>query len=347
MIESANKNKGMFIKMHNLNNREKLILQLLITIYIKTAEPVGSRTLSKCDIQLSSATVRNVLIDLEEKGYLLQPYTSAGRMPTDKAYRYYINDLMGTKNLNNDIKKSIKNTISKECLNVNGKFKSICELLSNIASQIAFIIEPQVNILKLKAFKMVNFDNNNVTFIFIFNKGIVKNITIKLLVEIKLDKLVMIENNLSGYLRNEVLLFDDLIKLNIFENDNEIKNLFNDIINVIKSDLSIHFYGLGTMLNKPEFVEMGKVQFMLNLLETKTQILEHLVLLNNKNRLVVKIGGENLNPLFEDLGVILKTYNIDGGLGQIGIIAPKRMEYSYLMPLINYISKELNKEFKK
>ncbi|OPJ55601.1 heat-inducible transcriptional repressor HrcA [Alkalithermobacter paradoxus] len=341
----------------SLSDRRLKILEAIIKDYITTAEAVGSRTISKkYDLGVSAATIRNEMADLEEMGYLVQPHTSAGRIPSEKGYKLYVDSLMTHSNLN-----QFEQDIVRKCIVNNvGQMKNLIEetlkLLSTLTNYTAVAITPQGKQSKIKHLQLVQMDINSVLLIVVLDNGTVKNTNINMNVEISKDKLEVISKVLNdklvgkvideiddkfvGYIKSEMISYSNML-------DSVFKGLFSSVVEV--DDFEILLSGATNILNFPEFNDVIKARAFLNMLEQKETIVD---ILNakgiQKDNVNIIIGTQSSCEIAKDCSIITATYSMNGTtIGKLGIIGPTRMDYSKVYTSIDYVGKMLNDIFNK
>lgn len=341
--------------MLNLSEREKSILRDIIYQFILTANPVGSRNIAKkSDLQLSAATIRNIMADLEEAGYLQHPHTSAGRVPTDLGYRVYVDSLMGPSRLNDDQKK----IITKEFDHIADETDDILQLtatvLSKITNQLACITYPKINNAILEKIQIVKLSSSKIMVIVEIKSGLVKTITLELNSEIQETKLYLIQQFLNERLGG--LNFDD-IKKTFADRIKDYNPDYSPIIRVFFDSVDKIFTedshkkaiitGATNIVKQPEFEDQQQFRSVVELIENQ-DIIIHIMDddLKSPEQTVISIGNENDNQKFTDYSMIKKTYNIGNVHGTVGIIGPKRMEYSQTIAAVVYIAELLKKELK-
>ncbi|MFA8343592.1 MAG: heat-inducible transcriptional repressor HrcA [Rhodothermaceae bacterium] len=341
--------------MLNLSEREKSILRDIIYQFILTANPVGSRNIAKkSDLQLSAATIRNIMADLEEAGYLQHPHTSAGRVPTDLGYRVYVDSLMGPSRLNDDQKK----IITKEFDHIADETDDILQLtatvLSKITNQLACITYPKINNAILEKIQIVKLSSSKIMVIVEIKSGLVKTITLELNSEIQETKLYLIQQFLNERLGG--LNFDE-IKKTFADRIKDYNPDYNPIIRVFFDSVDKIFTedshkkaiitGATNIVKQPEFEDQQQFRSVVELIENQ-DIIIHIMDddLKSPEQTVISIGNENDNQKFTDYSMIKKTYNIGNVHGTVGIIGPKRMEYSQTIAAVVYIAELLKKELK-
>ncbi|MBC2579254.1 heat-inducible transcriptional repressor HrcA [Clostridium sp. DJ247] len=332
-----------------MDERKIRILQAIINDYINTAEPVGSRTIAKkYDLGISSATIRNEMADLEDMGYLEQPHSSAGRRPSNKGYRLYVDRLMQIPNLTVEEQYAIKELIIDSALfEINKIIRQTTSLLSELTKLTCIVKTPSLNTSYIKHIQLINIDSNNILLVIITGSGIIKNNIIRVGKNVSPDLLVKLSNILNARLRN---LNCDQINLEVINNLRKDleghEDIFSAIIPVLYESLSnrntneIYTEGAVNMLNYPEFKDIDKAKDFLSLLDNKDKINS---LLNGESSISVKIGTENYTEGAEDCSVVSAVYNLkDKPIGEIGIIGPTRMQYSKVISILSNVVKELN-----
>lgn len=340
-----------------LSERKKMILKAIIDDYIQYAEPVGSRSVSKKrELSLSSATIRNEMADLEEMGYLAQPHTSAGRIPSDKGYRYYVDELMEIKLPTLEEIESIKNALEVQISELNQLIKIASNVISRITKYTSLATAPMVNRETLKAIQVVPIESGKALVIGVTNAGIVKNALVKISSSIRPDILIKISNILNEHLSGRTI---ESIDYNaIIAISEEIGLEFDLLAPIVKAvidcidqidDSEIYFDGVTNILNYPEFNDIVKAKEFLLMLDEKEVLQKLLANESNINKVInVKIGRENDMMEVKDCTIVLTSYKIgDSAKGTLGIIGPTRMEYSKVISSIHYIRKKIDQEISK
>jgi len=334
-----------------LNEREKNILRHVIQQFILTAAPVGSRNISrKYEIGLSSASVRNIMSDLEEAGFIDHPHTSAGRIPTDKGYRFYVDSLMNIPNL-----KSSEKAYIKEKLEEGSKTDDILEIsssiLSRITKQLACVSYPKLETGILEKLQIVVLSSTRILVVISIKSGLVKTITLELSSDIEESQVSPVQSllneRLSGLTFSEIRnTFNDRFKDLIDDNDNAIIRLFYDSVDKIFKDVlkkdNLVISGARNIVKQPEFDNPGRFQSIIELIEDKDIIIHILEKSGEKNDIFISIGSENEDEKLNDYSFITKEYRFGETSGTLGIIGPKRMEYSKIIAIIDYMSKMLS-----
>lgn len=334
----------------DMNERKLKILQAIIHNYIINAEPVGSRTLSKkYDLGISSATIRNEMSDLEELGFLVQPHTSSGRIPSDKAYRLYVNNLMKTGRVSPDIRQEIMHDLEKEISEIEKIIVNSSKILSKLTDYTSFAIAPEIKQSKLKHIQLVPVDETKVLVVIVTDSGIVKNTIFRVDEEISSDQLFVISKLLTDKLKGfNIGDLNDEINNNIIEEASKYSNNFDMILPFINESINeinkIEFYtdGVTKILNYPEYNDISKAREFISFLENKSNVVD--ILMNNEfNDFSVTIGNENCYDELKNCSLITATYKLNGKtIGKIGLVGPTRMHYSKVIPVMKSIVNDVN-----
>ena len=332
-----------------MDERKIKILQAIINDYIMTAEPVGSRTIAKkYDLGISSATIRNEMADLEDMGYLEQPHSSAGRRPSNKGYRLYVDKLMKIPKLTPEEEYIIKNQILANALfEVNTIIKQATALLSGLTNLTSIVKTPSVSKSYIKYVQLLNIDSNNILFVIITDSGIIKNNVVRAGKNVSSDILATLSNILNARLKNLNCEQINLEVINNLKKDLEgYEDIFNAIIPVLYESLSsndngeIYMEGATNIFNYPEYKDIEKARGFLSLLDNKDKISG---LLNSSSNISIKIGTESFIEGAEECSVVSAIYNVkDRPVGEIGVIGPTRMPYSKVISVLANVVRELN-----
>lgn len=333
-----------------LNVRKKKILEVIIRDYINTAEPVGSRTLSKrCNLGISPATIRNEMADLEELGFLVQPHTSSGRIPTQQAYRYYVDEIMEIQKLEKMIRTDIHRGFLDHNTELGPTMSHTAQVLSQLTNYTAVVLAPRVTNFNCKHVQIVSLIKNRVLMVVVTQEGMAKNIEVTLSQEVDTILALKLSNVINGFLKNTILsemssdLIDQIQELSPAES-----KLIHEIIPHLKKALledasEVHSTGLTNLFNYPEFSDVNKIKQLINIVQEK-QVLSEMMTSKDGNQIIrIKIGSENDNENLKDFSIITSTYELDGEMmGAFGVIGPTRMNYDNVSSVLNYIRNELN-----
>lgn len=333
-----------------LTERQLFLLQLLVNDYIVSAEPVGSRSISKRDdVHYSPATIRNELADLEEMGYLEKTHLSSGRVPSEKGYRFYVDHLLSPAMLTDLEMDNIRDAYRRKFSENEELIRVTAELLSEFSSYTAIMLGPELLEMKLKHIQLVKLSENQGVLIIVTDTGHVENRVVSFPDEIRAEDIEKIVNILNDKLNN-VPLYQLQSRLNA-EVRNALRENTSDyehVMALLKDGLAINdpeqiFYsGKNNILSQPEFQDIDKVISLLNVFEGKDLVRE---LMNMPSGgLHIRIGKENKLNGIEDCSLITTTYSADGEhLGTVAVIGPKRMAYPRVITLIDVLSKLLTK----
>lgn len=341
--------------MLNLSEREKSILRDIIYQFILTANPVGSRNIAKkSELHLSAATIRNIMADLEDAGYLEHPHTSAGRVPTDLGYRVYVDSLMGPTQLNEIQKQLIEKEFDLVADETDDIFKLTANVLSKITNQLACITYPKISNATLEKIQIVKLSTSKIMVIVEIKSGLVKTITLELNSEIDESKVYLIQQflneRLSGLKFDEIRKsFADRLKDYNPEYKPIIRVFFNSVDKIFTNDSQNKaiITGAKNIVRHPEFDDQNQFRSVIELIEDQDIIIH---IMDDDKKLksgtVVSIGNENQDQKFSNYSMIKKPYNLGDIHGTVGIIGPKRMAYSQTIAAVVYIAELLTKELK-
>lgn len=323
-----------------LNQRKKEILKSIIDSFIEKAEPVSSGYIAEnIKNNLSSATIRKEMSELEEMGFLTHPHTSAGRIPTDQGYRYYVdNVIFDQKYFNPAPEKSMPMNIPVE---KNMDFEKILimatELLFKFTNYLSMIVAPEINRNKFRHIEIINFgSDNNYMFILITDAGRVMKASFEAEGEYNEMDILRIRNILNIELKDKYIHeIDENIKIKLLENESQLLFMIKKILKIIKSfDENTSHYnrifirGALSILKDPGFIDFNKVKNIIELLENDYLLMELLDNYTQNDEINVRIGSEIYGQDTCDLSLVSTKYCYDGrSLGSIGIIGPKRMDY--------------------
>ena len=317
-----------------LSERKVKILQAIIRNYLETGEPVGSRTISKyTDLNLSSATIRNEMSDLEEMGYILQPHTSAGRIPSDKGYRLYVDTMMEQKD--REIEEMKEVMVQKED-KMDQLLKQVAKLLAVNTNYASMITTPTIHTNKLKFIQLSRVDVNQLLAVVVVEGNVIKNNIIHTAEELDDETLLKLNILLNTHLNGLALEEINLGMISSLKQQAGIHSeIVADVIDAIaesihaEEDLEVYTSGANNIFRYPELADQQKASSIINTFEEK-QLLTELVQENlsdeNNTGIQVYIGEETPIQSMKDCSVVTATYELGEGMrGTIGIIGPKRI----------------------
>ncbi|MHB9094881.1 MAG: heat-inducible transcriptional repressor HrcA [Eubacteriales bacterium] len=334
-----------------LDERKQKVLQAIIKDYISTAEPVGSRTISKkYDLGVSPATIRNEMSDLEELGYIEQPHTSSGRIPSDRGYRYYVDCLMKKKKLSQDDEKTILSGYKTKVQDIGTVLQRTNTILSNITNYTSLVTGPQFKNSNLRYVQLMPLDNGKALVVVVTDNGMAQTRMIELpqtIDDVDLQKISQVMNaKLQGLSIEHIKL--TLIKEIYFELTKH-KHVLNAAMDLIQETLNLNpeekVYLAGTLniLSQPEFSEISRVKTLLSLLEQDKVLKNILAEGSPVEGTKVKIGGENTVEGLRDCSTITATYEIGGKvIGSVGVIGPTRMDYEKAVSIVEFMTQHLS-----
>ena len=333
---------------YGLTEREKIILRYIIEDFIQTANPVGSRYISKkTNINLSPATIRNVMSDLEDLFYITHPHTSGGRVPTDKGYRYFVDELMDIEPLTQTEKSKLKKKVGEMESAGDDMFKEISKILGKLTRELSIVSQPYLSNGVLEKIELVSLSSNKLLVVVSIKSGLVRTILFDVESEISRDKLENISRRLneklSGLPLKEIRsTYKDRIGA-VKDHDTGIVKIFVDSIDKIfqdeKQGVTLYFGGTVEVLSQPEFGKAEDYKNIIELTDDKNVVVR---VLNNlptdMKGYAVSIGGENREGKLKNYSVVSTTYSSGDVSGKIALIGPKRMDYSKMISLLNYTS---------
>jgi len=335
-----------------LNEREKNILRYIIQQFVLTASPVGSRNITKkYELGVSPATVRNIMSDLEESGYIGHPHTSAGRIPTDKGYRTYVDSMMELQTLHSSEKGMINRSFEQAENDTDEIIKLTARLLSSITKQLAAVTYPKVDSGTLEKIQLMSLSSTRLLVVISIKSGLVKTITLEMNSELNQSQLESVERllneRLSGLSLKEIRdSFKDRVK-DIPTDQKSIIKLFIDSADKIFNDArhsdKLVITGAKDIVKQPEFELPERFQSVIELIEEQDVIIHILEKGSDaaSDQVFISIGSENEDQKMQDYSLISKEYKIGNISGTLGIIGPKRMEYSKVVAIVDYVSKIL------
>ena len=339
-----------------LSERKVKILQAIIRNYLETGEPVGSRTISKyTDLNLSSATIRNEMSDLEEMGYILQPHTSAGRIPSDKGYRLYVDTMMEQKD--REIEEMKEVMVQKED-KMDQLLKQVAKLLAVNTNYASMITTPTIHTNHLKFIQLSRVDVNQLLAVVVVEGNVIKNNIIHTAEELDDETLLKLNILLNTHLNGLALEEINLGMISSLKQQAGIHSeIVADVIDAIaesihaEEDLEVYTSGANNIFRYPELADQQKASSIINTFEEK-QLLTELVQENlsdeNNTGIQVYIGEETPIQSMKDCSVVTATYELGEGMrGTIGIIGPKRMDYDKVIGTLKTITHQLDDLYKK
>lgn len=337
-----------------LDDRKMKILQTIIKTYLETGEPVGSRTISKyADLNLSSATIRNEMADLEDLGYIVQPHTSAGRIPSDKGYRWYVDMLMDEKEQEVT---GMKEQMLQKADKMDQLLKQAAKVLAANTNYVTMISAPTYNRNKLKFIQLSQVDENQIIAVIVMEGNIIKNKIVTVGEELGNETLLklnmLLNTNLTGMSIEEINLgMIARLKEQAGIHSEVISDVLDAVANVIQvDDLEIYTSGATNIFKYPELSDKQSAQEIISAFEEKQQLASIVTqtLADEEKGIQVYIGNETPVQNMKDCSVVTATYELGEGMqGTIGIVGPKRMDYEHVMKTLKTLMAELDAIFHK
>jgi len=334
-----------------MDKRKQTILLAVTTDYIATAEPVGSRSIVKhYQLGISPATARNEMADLEESGYLTQPHTSAGRIPSDKGYRFYVDVLMDTYELTKRERDTIMLHIEQKRRDVESLITGVARLVADLCENAAVVLGPIAQRSRYKHISFVPMSGNRVMVILVATPGIVENQVVDVGHDIDSDDLNVVANFLNEKLNGIYLhsISDQLIR-SLAQQISRYTSLMSGAEEFLRTVLQVgddgrvYLEGASHMLIKPEFRDVSRVRSLFEFLERRDVVRSMLRRMDRTNAVTTTIGKENEIEGLKECSVIQATYGYGGDVaGTIAVIGPTRMNYSRVLSIMKQISRSLS-----
>ncbi|MFT3984890.1 MAG: heat-inducible transcriptional repressor HrcA [Lachnospiraceae bacterium] len=342
----------------DLDGRKKKILYAIIKTYLETGEPVGSRTISKyTDLNLSSATIRNEMSDLEELGYIIQPHTSAGRIPSDKGYRFYVDQLMEDKEREVD---EMKEILIEKADKMERLLKQVARSLAANTNYATMISAPQYHHNKLKFIQLSRLETTRIVAVIVVEGNIIKNQIIDTVCDVDDDTLlklnILLNTNLNGLSIEEINLgIISKMKEQAGIHSDFVSEVIDAVADAIKADEDLEIYtsGANNIFKYPELSDNEKASEIITAFEEKKQLSDLVYETLSKQEedhkgIQIYIGEESPVRNMKDCSVVTATYELEEGVqGTIGIIGPKRMDYDKVVNTLKSLTNQLDALYKK
>ena len=331
-----------------MDERKKKILQAVIDEYVNTAEPVSSSALvEKYNLKYSSATVRNELADLEKNGYLDKTHTSSGRVPSEKGYRFYVDELVKEDDISLEEMKYIQSKLDSKVNEIEDLAKIATTTLSEITHYTTVAIGPRTDTQIIEEIKFVLLGSRMLMVVIVTDSGLVKETIIKYDEDITQSQVETLNNLFNTKLKGKPLSkidkpMEEYILSEITYSVNVIKPIIEQINHIVEEANKIYLEGTKRSFDLPEFKSLELAKNFVNVLDEKELMLDILDSGVAKD-INVYIGDENDKEELKDFSIVTFKHKVgDKDLGTIGIIGPKRMDYSKVISVMKYISKKIN-----
>ena len=332
-----------------LNERKKRILQIIIEDYISTAEPVGSRTIArKFDLGLSPATIRNEMSDLELLGYLEQPHTSAGRIPSAQAYRFYVDALIEPGTLTDNDMALIDGWYNERRRNIDDIFQSTAKILSRMTQNVSMVLTNQQTIANFCYLKFLPLDSQHAILCIVADDGSIDTNVVDIPLGMSSEEMDYLAGKMSKLLEDRNLSDISVeILQNVHTDVVEDKLIFSSLLQAVRKmtgrrqEQKVFLGGTKQLLNQPEFRDVERVRNLLGILEEE-KVLKDLLQGGEDSGLKVTIGSENKFTGIQDCSMVQATYRLNGQIvGTMAVLGPTRMEYGKVISVMDYLHKYL------
>ena len=333
---------------HDLNDRSRTILEAIVDDYISSGEPVGSRAVTRRhNMDISPATVRNVMSDLEEMGFLASPHTSAGRIPTDLGYRYYVDTLLQVRDLSEQEKQRIEGHCQPGKMTVENLLQETGKALSSLSNYAGIVMAPRFTSTVFRQIEFVRLSGGKLLVVFVSQTGLVQNKLIEVDEDFSPSELEQITNYLNQTLSG--LSIHDVKKKIASEMQQE-KALYNTLMKqalelsdkALEGEVEgqVFIEGASSFLEQPDFSDIGQMKKLFQAFEQKGRLIELLDKSQEASGVQIFIGSANSYNQIEGCSLITSSYqNVQGTIGTLGVIGPNRMSYSKVIPIVDYTAR--------
>lgn len=346
------------------SERERLILKYAVHQFINTGNPIGSRFLSKkLPIEWSAATIRNTMADLEEQGYLNHPYKSAGRIPTDKGYRTYVDNMLEMEKLTEEEKSIITTAIQEIANDISRISDGMDEILyhcsralAKISNELGIVLSPRFNLCIFDRLDLIQIAEDRVLIELRLKTGFVKTVVMDIRSRLSWSDLLSINQILNERLSGlSVAKIRSTIAERIKETEGRFDHNQRGLVQLLVQAADrlfdfdkinvLNYAGTNNILSKPDFADQGEVLSLIELLEDKSGLVEVLNARDHQDGALVTIGTENHIKIINGCSVVTASYRLGEVTGTVGVIGPKRMPYGKIIPLVQYTATALEQRF--
>jgi heat-inducible transcriptional repressor len=338
------------VRKEPLTERERAVLAAVVKSYVETAEPVGSRTLARqARLGVSAATIRNAMSDLEEKGYLFHPHTSAGRVPTDHAYRLFVDTLMGHATLSQKEQTAIRESLITEGSAVHSVLRRAAEVLGVLAQELGMAVAPTLDAARLERLDLVSVSSDRLLLVLTLESGLVRTIFVEVPGTVHPEALVKItvvlNERLAGLTIGEIrrTLPERLRDTAATPEEGELLDIFvttgEHIFDLGGGEAGVVLGQASLLADQPEFREGERMRQLIELTERRDLLSDMLKRRANSVGLTVTIGGEHGDQKLANLTIITAPYRAGPLTGVIGVLGPTRMPYRKVVALVEHTSR--------
>ena len=336
-----------------LNERKQQVLWAVVQDYAETAEPVGSRTIArKYNLGVSSATIRNEMQDLEDAGYLEQPHTSAGRIPSVKGYRFYVDRLMEPAPVSGEEQNLITKMMGAHRARLDDIFRDMAKIVASLTHTLSLAASSTARQVRFNYIRFLPLDGRRVILLAVSDRGDVTNVVVPMPADTTMDELQLIADKLNHFLhgRNVNTLNENLIlsfQKDVERNLSGFSQIFGELSRMLLPHQKVYTGGAAELMEQPEFQNVERMQDILNLLEQQ-DTLQGMLSETMERPIAVHIGTENVSKALSDLSIVRAQFTSDGRvLGSIAVMGPTRMQYGKIIGVLYYLQQELNQLLKK
>ncbi len=336
----------------SLNERSQNILEAIVEDYISSAEPVGSRAISrKHNFNLSPASVRNVMADLEEMGLLCSPHTSAGRIPTGKGFQYYIDTLLEVRDLNSNEKQNLRNSYRFQNMRMEDIMQEVGRVLSSLSQYTGLVMAPKFISTVFRQIEFIRLSRGRLLMIYVSETGLVQNKVIEADPTLTVSDLEQISNYLNSEL-NGLSIHEVRAKLNQELKEDRIhydklkKQALNLSCAALQDEIEDQVYvsGASLMLGQPEFSTPEQMKRLVQAFESKKLLIELLDRGHSARGVQIFIGSDSNQIDLEGCSLITSNFsNQKGAIGTLGVVGPIRMNYSQVVPIVDFTAQLLSR----
>jgi heat-inducible transcriptional repressor len=336
----------------SISERMRQVLGIIVEDYILDAEPVGSRTISKqSNLRLSPATIRNIMSDLEELGLLYQPHTSAGRIPTEKGFRFYVDFILNVHELSHEEQQEIRSRYSNYQIEGKDLFRETCRILSSSSHYLGVVWAPRMNLVVLQHIEFVKLRRSLVLIMLVSSAGLVHNRIIEMEDDFPQSELDHLSDYLNGLLTG-LTLYE--VREKLLDQMKMEKNIYSWLLEqALKigekafsslDETEFFIEGRTNILSEPEFTNISRMVDLFRAFDEKATMVRLLDKVMEPRGVQIAIGSENQIQEMETCSLVVSTYGCAGkAWGALGVIGPRRMNYSKVIPLVDYSAKLLTK----
>jgi heat-inducible transcriptional repressor len=333
-----------------LNERTREILRWAISTFVATGKPVGSRGIArKSREHLSAATVRNIMADLEEMGYLRQPHASAGRIPTDKAYRFYVDYMLERHEISPQDRSEVDRTLLPDD-SAEHLMARTSQVLSRVSHNLGIVVSPPISRVALQHIQFIKLTENRVLVILVSRSGIVQNRVIHAEEDYTQIDLDQAARYIVEHFKDKTLLEIRLLILQMIQKERNLYDNFMQRVIMLSTQTfsdaaeqhEVYLDGASNLIKTPEFSDINKMRVLFETIEQKSRLASLIsqCIKEDNQEVRITIGAENALPGIEDCTLITSCYTVDEKtLGSLGILGPTRMEYGRAISLVDYVAR--------